>query len=170
MFARSMYSGMMKLVNATDNLYLSPAEQKQFLAYTQSLPQRFAVARQVEAKEQEIVEHCYGQLRRLYPTFENFHTHGWDKGFRDTQLVLRYNVQAMLMDDPEVANDKLFGWLRTLLAGLDLTPRLVRDTFTALREACRVKLSAEAFTLLEPYLERTIALLSDFPEPAVAAV
>jgi hypothetical protein len=170
MFARSMYSRMMKLVNATDNLYLSAAEQQQLLDYTQSLPRRFAAARLVEAKEAEIVEQCHGQLRRLYPTFENFHAQGWDKSYRDTQLVLRYNVQAMLMDDPEVANDKLFGWLRTLLAGLDLTPRLVRDTFTALREACRAKLPAETFALLEPHLERTIDVLSDFPEPAMAAV
>lgn len=170
MFARSMYSRMMKLVNATDNLYLTPAEQQQVLEYTQSLPRRFAAARQVEAKETEIVEHAMVQLRRLYPTFEQFHRDGWDKGFRDAQLVLRYNVQGMLMDDPDLATDKLLGWLRTLLAGLDLTPRLVRDTFTALREACRAKLPADAYALLEPHLERTIEVLSDFPEPAMAAV
>jgi hypothetical protein len=170
MFARSMYSRMMKTVNATDNMYLSPQEQGSLLEYTRSLPKRFEAARLVQAKEMEIVEHCYEQLRRMYPNFERYHKHGWDKGYRDTQLVLRYNVQGMLMDDAEIATDKLFGWLRTLFAGLDLTPNLVRDTFAALAGACRAKLPADAFALLEPHLNRTIEVMSDFPEPALAAV
>ncbi|MBL8794011.1 MAG: hypothetical protein JNM56_08900 [Planctomycetia bacterium] len=170
MFARSMYSRLMKTVNRTDNLYLTPEEQNELLDYARSLPRRFEAARLIEAREQTIVAQCYERLRDLYPQFEHYHKDGWDKGYRDTQLVLRYNVQAMLMDDPDIAVDKLFGWLRTLLAGLDLTPQLVRDTFTCLRDACAAQLPAEAQALLEPHLNRTIEVLADFPEPALAAV
>jgi hypothetical protein len=170
MVAEASFSRMMKLINATDNLYLTPEQQKQLLDYTNSLPRRLKAARAVEAQEAAIVERCHARVRDRYPEFERYHRHGWDKSFRDVQLVLRYNVQGMLMDDPAVPEDKLLGWFRTLIAGLDMTPAIFRDTFSALQDACREVLPADAYALLEPFLERTTAYLSDFPEPAFAAV
>ena len=54
--------------------------------------------------------------------------------------------------------------------------RAGKNTYTvtqglpALRDKCRERLSAETFARLEPYLERNVQVLADFPEPAVAMV
>ncbi|MBY0526793.1 MAG: hypothetical protein K2R98_25600 [Gemmataceae bacterium] len=166
----NMPSRMMQLINESDNLYLSPQEQEQLLGYTRSLPKRFQAARAVEAKENDIVAAALALLRPRYPSFDSYHEHAWDKGHRDMQLVLRYTVQAMLMDDPQVAADKLLVWLRTLFMNLGLTPQFCKDTFTFLREACRKQLPAEANALLDPFLAHSIDVICDFPEPELAAV
>lgn len=163
-----MFSQMMRLINSTDSLYLNPAQQKQLLDYTRSLPKRFKAARAVEQKEDELCRDCVARLRARFPEFDGRHEAAWDKAHRDMQLVLRYNVQGMLMDDPDIATDKLLGWLRTLLASLGMTPQFLRETFTALRDSCRQGLPADVYEWLEPHLERTVREMSESPEPAAA--
>jgi hypothetical protein len=164
-----MYSRLMKVINATDSLPISPDDQRQLLDYAKSLPKRFQVMRLVESREQDIAEAAIEQMQELYPNFEYYHENGWEKGVRDLGLVLRCNVQAMLMDDVEVNKDKLLSWFRTLNENLSLSPQFVRDCYTALLEACRGMLPADAFALLEPHLRLNVEYLSDFPEPAVVA-
>jgi len=165
-----MYSRMMQIVNASDSRYLTPPEQEQVLAYCGTMPKRLQAARQVEQLEATLVNQVIGEMKKRYANFANLHDRAWDKSYRDIQLVLRYLVQGMLMDDVDMAAHKLLFWLRTIVASLGMTPAFMRDTYTFLREACKQKLPAEAYTLLEAHLNRTIEVLSDFPEPHKAAV
>jgi hypothetical protein len=134
------------------------------------VPRRFQVARLVEQKEDEIVRYAIDEVKRRYPNFQALHDRAYEKGYRDFQLVVRYNVQGMLMEDLDVASEKLLYWFRTIVNALGMTPAFMRDSFTALREGFRLKLPAEAFTLMEPYLTRTIEVISDIPEPHKPAV
>jgi len=161
---------MMQIINASDSLYLTPEEQKQLLEYAASLPGRLQAARAVEAKEDEIAGQCMALMQQRHPEFAAAHEHAWDQGHRDVQLVLRYNVQAMLMDDPDIAVDKLLRWLRTLLAGLGMPGSFLRDNFVCLKQACRAKLPADAFALLDAHLQQNITIMSDVPETALVAV
>lgn len=165
-----MNSWLMRVIEESDSRYLTREEQKKILAYTSTLPQRLQAANVVEQKEEAIVRATIDQMRRRYPRFEKLHGNAWDKAFRDIQLVVRYTAQAMVCDDPSLLTDKALYWLKTILASFGFTPQFNRDTYTFLRDNMRQQLPADVFALLEPCLSVTIEVLSDFPEPAVAAV
>jgi len=165
-----MYSQLMKTLNASDGRYLTREEQEHVLAYCQSMPKRLQASAMVEQKELEIVHTVIEAMKRRYANFANLHDRAWEKGQRDVQLVLRYNVQGMIMDDFDMASDKLLFWFRTIVASTNMTPQFVRETYTFLREACKQKLPADIYSLLAPHLERTIEVMSDFPEPHRPAV
>lgn len=159
-----------QIVNSSDSRYLHKDEMREILNYTNSLPARFKAATQAEQQETEIIRWVIDELRPRYPNMEKFHLRGWERGFRDVQLTFRYAVQAMILDDVTVLEDKLLFWFRTMLAGVDLTPQFVRDTYELLTESCEARLSPESFELLAPMLHRITEVLSDIPEPAVPSV
>jgi hypothetical protein len=165
-----MYSQLMTIINASDSRYLTPAEQERVLAYVQTVPKRLQAARAVEQKEEEIVNRVIVEMKKRYPTFTALHERAWEKGFRDVQLVLRYIVQGMIVDDAAMPADKLFVWFRSIAAALGMTPGFMRDTYDLLCESCRESLPADAFPLLEPHLRGAAEVLSDFPEPYRPAV
>lgn len=159
-----------QIVNGSDSRFLTKDEMRDILNYTNSLPARFKAATQAEQQEAEIIRWVIDQLRPRYPNMEKFHLRGWERGYRDVQLTFRYIVQAMVLDEVRVLEDKLLFWLRTILAGVDLTPQFIRDTYVLLTESCEARLSPESFELLAPFLHRTTEVLADIPEPAVASV
>ncbi|MFQ3594344.1 MAG: hypothetical protein SNJ82_14295 [Gemmataceae bacterium] len=159
-----------QIINGSDSRFLTKEEMRDILNYTNSLPARFKAATQAEQQEAEIVRWVIDQLKPRYPNMEKFHLRGWERGYRDVQLTFRYIVQAMILDDVKVLEDKLLFWLRTMLAGVDLTPQFIRDTYELLTESCEARLSQESFELLAPFLNRTTEVLADIPEPAVASV
>jgi hypothetical protein len=165
-----MNSRIQKLFNAADSRYLNAEEQTVILEYAASLQARFRTAAAVEAKEQAAVKYCIDEMRKRYPNFDKFHEQAWGKAFRDVQLTVRYCVQAMLLDDVGVLDDKLLVWLKTILASFNFTPQFNRDTYMLLKDGFRRLLPPEDFRMMEPYLNRNIETLSDFPEPAVPAV
>lgn len=161
---------MKQIINGSDSRYLDKNEMREILDYTTTLPLRFKVAGEVEQHEAAAVRYCIDEMRKRYPNMERYHLRGWERAYRDVQLVVRYNAQAMILDDAQVLEDKLLLWLRTMLSGVDLTPKFIRDTYDLLTEGFRRVLSAEAFEMLEPFLLHTRDVLSDVPEPAVASV
>ncbi len=109
-----MYSQLMNIVNASDSRYLTASEQEQVLAYVQSVPKRLQAARAVELKEEEIVNRVIAEMKKRYPSFIALHDRAWEKGYRDIQLVLRYIVQGMIVDDATMPAEKLFIWFRSI--------------------------------------------------------
>lgn len=160
----------LKIVAECDNRYPTPEEEQELVEFARSVPRRFEVARLVEKVEQEAVKHCIDETKKRYPNFAGHHEFAWAKAFRDVQLTVRTNVQAMLVGDMRLLDEKLLFWLKTILASFAFTPRFNRDTYTFLRDGFKSRLPADAYALLEPYLNRNIEILSDFPEPAVPAV
>ena len=165
-----MYSRLLKIVDSTDSRFLNAEEQAAVLQYAASIPARIEASKHAERIEGEAVRVTIQHIRRRYPKFEAYHQRGWDKGARDLQLIFRYAVQAMILDDPEVAEEKLYIWIRTVLSSFNITPGFVRDSYTIFRDVLREQLPANAYSLLEPHLNHAIQVLSDFPEPALAAV
>ena len=165
-----MAKHILKTIYGADNRHLTAEERQEILAYTNSMPQRIDVAREVEEKERLAVKHAIAETRKKYPRFHTFHENAWGKAFRDIQLVVRYQVQALLLDDPSYLSEKTLVWLRTILASFSFTPDFNRDTYTFLKEGMEQNLSPESYRHMEPYLEKTIDIMSDFPEPATPAV
>jgi hypothetical protein len=165
-----MNKRLKQIYTASESRYLTRDEMKEILSYTTSIPQRFKVAGQVEAKENDLVRSVIEYVKPRYPNMERFHPRPWERGARDVRLVLRHAVQAMIADDVSGLEERLLFWLRSIFAGVDLTPQFVRDTFSALEQAVKTQLPPEVETLLGPVLARVTEVLSDFPEPAVPSV
>lgn len=158
------------LLGAMEGRYPSPEEQAAWLAYAGSVSTRFKVIQSIAEAEEAAVRQAIEEIRRRYPDFDRYHYQGWSKCFRDVQLVVRACAQAMLFDDVNLLETRVLFWLRSILAASNFPPGIVRDTYTLVREGFRQRLPADAFSLFEPFLNRTVEVLSDFSTAAPAAV
>jgi hypothetical protein len=158
------------ILRQSDGRYLNEAERQELLKFARGMEARLKAAAEVETAEKDAVTFCIEEMKKRYPNFQRFHQNAWAKAFRDVQLTVRHNVQAMVADSPEMLEEKLLHWLKTILASFSFTPRFNRDTYMLLKQGIKERVSSQAFALIEPYLDRNIEILSDFPEPATAAV
>jgi hypothetical protein len=165
-----MSQSLHDILRVSEGRYPTPEERDRLLDLAHELPARVKAAEEVEAREADILAGVVGGLRDHYPRYEKLFPKAWDRCARDVQFVLRYDVRAMLANDPRPLDDKALYYLRSILAAYNLTPQFTRDCFTLLRDQCRERLSPEAFALLEPFLARNVEVLGNIPEPAVAAV
>ncbi len=165
-----MNNRIQQMILDSDNRYLSEEEREEIKTYMQAFQKRLDVLALIEDKEDEAVRFCIENTRKRYPNFDKYHATAWGKAFRDVQLTTRYMAQAMLLDEMQMLEDKLLFWLRTILSGLNFTPEFNRDTYTYLKQGFRQSLPPEAFNEFEPFLNRAISILSDFPMPATPAV
>jgi hypothetical protein len=158
------------ILRQSDGRYLTADERESVLTYARDLPGGVEAARAVEASEGGLIDAVVAELRERYPRFERLFPNAWDRLAADLRLVLRADVRAMLAGDLRVLEDKALFYLRSILSAYNVTPQFARDAFTLLRDRCRDQLGDEVFARLEPYLERNVQVLADFPEPAVAMV
>jgi len=159
-----------QLLIGSDSRYLTADERQSVLEYTNGFAERFRILSSIEEAEDAAVRFCIDNTRKRYPNFDKYHTTAWAKAYRDVQLTTRYMAQSMLLDDIGILEEKLLFWLRTILAGLNFTPEFNRDTYTFLKQGFRQSLPPDAFGVFEPFLNRTIEVMSDFPAPATPAV
>lgn len=159
-----------QMLVGSDSRYLSEEERKEITEYMHAFESRLQLVTLIEENEDAAVRFCIDNTRKRYPNFDKYHQYAWAKAFRDVQLTTRYMAQALLLDEISLLEDKLLFWLRTILAGLNFTPEFNRDTYTYLKQGFRQSLPPEAFSQFEPYLNRTIEIMSDFPAPATPAV
>ncbi len=165
-----MNQTIQRLILGSDSRYLTDAERQEITTYLTAFTDRLEKTKAIEEREDEAVRFCIENTRKRYPNFDKYHGAAWAKAFRDVQLTTRYMAQAMLLDDMPLLETKLLFWLRTILAGLNFTPEFNRDTYTYLKQGFRQSLPPEIFNEFEPYLNRTISIMSDFPQPATPAV
>jgi hypothetical protein len=161
-----MFSRMMKAINASDSLYLSPQQKRDVAEYAKSLPERFAAARAVEKAEGRIVDRALAALRAAHPDLADLAGAGWESAEDDLRLALRAVVQGVLMDDPDVAEATVLDHLRRTLGYLNLPDDAPRDVFAGLRAAAEAALPAEAFALLAPDLDRAVRAAAGDPVTA----
>ena len=165
-----MNNRISQILVGSDSRYLTEEERNEVLEYVKGFDERFRVMALIEANEDAAVRFCIENTRKRYPNFDKYHGSAWAKAFRDVQLTTRYMAQAMMLDEIGILEEKLLFWLRTILAGLNFTPEFNRDTYTYLKQGFRQTLPPDAFTVFEPFMNRTIEIMSDFPAPATPAV
>lgn len=153
-----MFSRLLKTVNTTDNLYLTPPQQKDVLDYAKSLPRRFAAARAVQAAETQLVELALKALEASFPELGTPLDLGWDSADDDLRLCLRAVTNEMLMDDTDSADAAVLAHLRRALGYLGVPRGAVEELFAGLRDAAVNTLRPDAFELLAPHFDRAVAL------------
>ncbi|HEV3144848.1 MAG TPA: hypothetical protein VGZ47_13245 [Gemmataceae bacterium] len=163
-----MNAHLQTLLAAVEGRYFRHEERQSLLAQAASLPDRFQASDQVQEREEIIVQAVIDQLQQRYPESPAVIGPALAKTTSDVLLVLRFNVQAMILDDMRWLDEKVLFWLRTILAAGNFVPQFSRDCFTLLRQYVSENVSPQAMALLQPYLDRNIEVLSDLPEPAFA--
>jgi hypothetical protein len=152
-----MFSRMMKMVNATDSLNLSPPQQKEILDYAKSLSRRFAAARAVQAAETPLVELALKAMQAACPELGTPLDLGWDSADNDLRLVLRAITNEMLMDDTDSAEHAVLAHLRRSLGYLGVPASAIEELFAGLRDAAVNTIKPDAYELLAPHFDRAVA-------------
>src|ERR1700722_12713019 len=117
-----MNTRMSKLLTSADGRYFTTKERQSVLAYAESLARRFRIADQVEQKEEAIIREVVTEMQKRYADFTKNHDQAWARVYRDTQLVLRADMQAMVCDDVTQLDDRMLYWMRTMFAANSFTP------------------------------------------------
>lgn len=152
-------------LNTLPGRYPTPDERDRLCEYAAGVRGRLAALQEMEKIEREVIEAALDKIKVHYPNFLRYHAVGWEKGYRDMQLLLQYMAKAMYLDDRRLLDDQVLTWVRTIFKSLNFTPKFLRDSYTLLREAVRAKAKPRTYALMEPYLTHTINYLSDIPEP-----
>jgi len=148
-----MISRMMQVVNTTDSLYLTPAQQKEVLDYGRSLQRRFAACRAVEAVEDDVVEAAKEAFFEQHPNLSDITENGWENFENDQRFALRTAIQSMLLDDLSFAEQKHFRSLRRIMSFLEIPAVVQNDWFSSLRTALESRVKSEVTDTLAPYLD-----------------
>ncbi len=152
-------------LNSLSNRYPTADERDRLTEYAATVRGRLAAVQELDKIERDVIEAAIGQIKEHYPNFTRYHAVGWEKGYRDMQLLLQFMAKSMYLDDPKLLDDQVLTWTRTIFKSLNFTPKFLRDSYTILREAVRARAKPRTFALMEPYLTHTIQYLSDIPEP-----
>jgi len=152
-------------LNTLRDRYPTADERDRLTAYSAGIRDRLAAVREIEVVEWAVIEVTLDRIGELYPNFTRYHAVGWEKGYRDMQLMLQFIAKAMLVDDQRLLDDQVLTWVRSIFKSLNFTPKFLRDSYTLLRESVRVATKPRTFALMEPLLTHTIHYLSDIPEP-----
>lgn len=145
--------------------YPTASERDQLSSYASNIGSRLLAVEEMGRIEADIIDDMMTQMKRLYPNIPQFHTNGFEKGYRDNTILLQYMTKCMLLDDVQFLDDQVLTWVRTLFKSFNFTPKFMRDNYTTLREAVRRRAKPRTFALMEPFLNHTIEYLSDIPEP-----
>lgn len=152
-------------LNMLRDRYPTGEERDRLTDYAGSVRARLTAVQELEKVERDVIELTITRIKQLYPNFTRYHSVGWEKGYRDMQLLLQYMAKAMYLDDMKYYDDVVLTWVRTIFKSLNFTPKFLRDSYTILKDNVRARVKPRTYLLMEPYLTHTIEYLSDIPEP-----
>ncbi|MFO0937373.1 MAG: hypothetical protein U0798_12760 [Gemmataceae bacterium] len=165
-----IYSRPIRTLSETKGRYPTEDEVNECLGWADSLPERLRSSNLLASKEADIVREAIEEMKPKYPRFGAQHDRAYEKGARDLSSLIRYAVQAMVVDDVEMPKEKLYVWYGTIIRSLGLTPAFAKDSCQAVYDAARRQLAPDAFNIAEPYLARMIEDVSAYPEPMKPSV
>lgn len=163
-------SGVLAMLAKPDAEWLDAEEQLLLTDYASSMPARLAAIEEVEGVCREVCKAVVAEQREQYQQFDSHHDHAWSKAYRDLDLMIAMMLKSMLINDVRYLDEEVLYWFRTILRSFDFTPQFNIDYYTRLRSQFEQRLSPEAFKLMLPFLDRTIEVMGDFPEPATPRV
>src|SRR5947209_7898511 len=108
------------MMRTSEGRYLTADEKRELLDFAAALPGRFRAAEEVEQHEEAVIRQTLDEVRRRYPGFDKLHDQALAKCHRDLQLLVRYDVQAMITGDATLLDDKVLYWHRAILAASNL--------------------------------------------------
>jgi hypothetical protein len=161
-----MLSRMMQTINRSDNLYLSPREQKEVLRYAKSIPNRFAAVRALQAEEPRIVDRALAALGESEYLAVSLEAQGWTAASNDLKLILRTIALAVLTEDDQILETRVLSHLRRKLRYLNFPPDATYSLFLSLISFTETQLAAEHCEMITPYFEPLLTTMTPGFTPA----
>ena len=152
-----MATWLSQMIDESDNRYFSEQEYGQLLTYAESVSTRLTVAREVETAEAEILAEVDQRLAAA--NGEKIDASVKQEHLKCMTLVIRYDVQAMLLNDPTFLDERILHFLASMLKSFGLSQDYIRKSYQALAEVTLSKVSPDGRELIRPCLERNIAVL-----------
>lgn len=141
-------------------------EREQVRGMARDLERAMQTSAAVEAVEDEAVGSVIESLRERHPRVGQLQPQAWERLAADLKLVLRHDVRALAIGEPDELDGSVLIYLRSILAAYRLSPAFVHECFSLLDARLSERLAAEHAAALRPYLQRNIDVLADLPEPA----
>jgi hypothetical protein len=154
-----------EILRRCEGRYPDEADARALLDDAAQMRLRLEAAARIQAVSGQVIKDVVRELQKRYPDLDKHRLHAWGKTYRDSELTAMAVVQSLILGDVRHLDESLLFWFRSILQGLNFTPKCIRDTYTLLRDGYRAALPADTYRLAEPFLERTIEVLSEVPEP-----
>lgn len=177
------------LFKAAESRQLTEQERGLYLHYLPDQQARADAAREVAAAEAQVVSTSLQDVYKYYPAyFERYVIEAPHKAARDVTYASAYATMAMLMNDPQWQTDKLLYWFRTIVHSFEFPGRVTKNpdviqdpeikallkqsaeqpehirvidaTYRLMHHHYHKVLSPAAWTLMAPYLQQTIDIMS----------
>jgi hypothetical protein len=163
---------LVSIFTTAEGRFLTDEELAEYVRVLPAARLRADIARQMRAREQDVVEQVVDHIFRDYP-FEKFHPLARVKAIRDIRTVAAYTTLAMLMDDPRWLRDKLLLWLRTILQAFrfpDKETQTRKVAFGAQEDPVAKQLKPEQRAIFATYSKLKARFLDELDEPGAAIV
>lgn len=155
-------SALLESIRKTEpGRYLTIEEARALVAAEPYMAARVAASRAAEAAEKAVVQATVEAVLKKYDFKSGRGGYGESKCYRDVTLVYRNVVFAMLCDDPEMLQNKLLFWLRTILQALSFPGGTdsIKMCYATLRKEAFKRIPPESAALIDPFFKITEEIL-----------
>jgi hypothetical protein len=154
-----MLNQLKHLSQTTEGRYATDAELHFIADYVQSFDARLQTYLKLQQLEPILVQQTYNKVRSIEAS--SFHYNNADMSAKwklDTVRVLRYTAIAMLMDDPQMLQENLLLWFRTVIRAFGVQ-RNSEMTYHVLQNVMQQHLSPHQMEFVRPFLELNRSIL-----------
>lgn len=135
---------------------LTPQELSLLSKFVSSLPERIKLYRQLREQETKLMQKVVDQLPS---DLTQDSTSALEQSVKQSILMLRYAAMGMLVDDQQLAKNRLEGWLPTM-AETYQTQAIDQALYQQLLSQLKSILSNKQMMLLQPGLELAQKLIA----------
>ncbi|PSN20607.1 hypothetical protein C7271_01400 [filamentous cyanobacterium CCP5] len=150
-----MNSKLEALFDEPEKRYLNADELSALSQYVSSVPERLSIYRQLRDQEVEILQPVVNTIQQQMPEVAESTL---ERSIQNIMLILRYAAMAMLIDDVDFMDKRLYGWLPEMVKAFG-THTLNQKLFELLNQKLAQTLSPQHLNLLKPNLDRAQTLM-----------
>jgi Phycobilisome protein len=156
-----MLTQLNKLTREVDGRYATDSELTFMVELVNSYKDRLSAYRKLQAAEGVIMQQVKSRLRAIDPSIlMSGKVDISKKCERDMTFVFRYSTLALLMNDPEMLQERVLFWLQTVTRSFKDHRRHCDVTYKVMQEVVKQYLTPTEANLFCPILEIDRSFLS----------
>ena len=156
-----MLSQMQRLSFNIEGRYATDEELRFIPEYLKTYELRLQTYQKLQEIEQLVIQQVQAKMLAQDPnSLRSGTTDVSAKCKRDTTVVWRYSVAALLMDDPDTLRERFLLWLQTIMRAIS-HQNLCHATYTIMQDVVKQHLTPQQFSLFLPILEMNRRLLGN---------
>lgn len=156
-----MLSQMQRLSFNVEGRYATDEELRFIPEYLKTYELRLQTYQKLQEIEQLVIQQV---LEKVLAQGSNATRSGTTDIFakckRDTTIVWRYSVAALLMDDPDTLRERCLLWFQTIIRAIN-HQKLCHSTYIAMQDVIKQHLTPQQSSLFLPILDLNRRLLGN---------